>query len=140
MIFVSMSTVQMGIPKTLFDGTYPDFTEKWYQEVATFLVVPTILNIFLPILEFLFSYLTNFLIIWEDRGFSTNPNFTKTKTIGQYIEIWKGEEFSLSDNYSYITVLVLMNLLYGAGIPILFPLTLFAWISIYIFNKYSIFD
>lgn len=96
------------------------------------------LNIFLPILEFFFTYITFQIIIWEDRGFTTNKNKTKTKTIGSYVELCKGDEFSLSDNYSYITVLVLMNLLYGAGIPILFPLTLFAWISLYFFNKYQI--
>ena len=119
----------MGIPNALFDGSYPDFTEKWYSEVATFLVVPTILNIFLPILDFILSYLINFVVLLEDRNFTSNRNLTKTKTLGQYIELRKGDEFSLVDNYSYITVVMLLNLLYGVGIPLLFPLTLFAWIS-----------
>jgi len=46
----------------------------------------------------------------------------------------KGDEFNLADNYSFIIVVVLTNLLYGVGLPILFPLTLLAWIFLYIFN------
>jgi len=56
----------MGIPQAIFDGTYPDFTEKWYQEIAGFLVIPTILNIFLPISEFVFLTVLGKFFIWED--------------------------------------------------------------------------
>lgn len=54
--------------------------------------------------------------------------------MGQYVELMKGDEFNIADNYSLIVVVVLINLLYGVGLPILFPLTLFAWISQYAFN------
>jgi len=58
--------------------------------------------------------------------------------MGQYIDLMKGDEFNLADNYSYIIVLVLINLLYGVGLPILFPLTLIAWIFQYGLNWISI--
>lgn len=58
--------------------------------------------------------------------------------MGQYIELMKGDEFNIADNYSFIIVVSLINLLYGVGLPILFPLTLFAWITQYAFNWVSI--
>jgi hypothetical protein len=60
---------------------------------------------------------------------------TKTKSIGGYVELIANEEMALFDCYSHIIVIVLINMLYGVGIPVLFPLTLFAWISLYVFGR-----
>jgi len=60
---------------------------------------------------------------------------TKQRSIGSYVEMMSGDENELYNSYSWIVVIVLINMLYGVGLPLLFPLTLFAWISSYVFNR-----
>lgn len=59
------------------DGRYPDFTNRWFNELANFFITPMYINIFVPFIEFTIVYLVFVLNRWHDRGWSRNIYATK---------------------------------------------------------------
>lgn len=64
---------------------------------------------------------------------------TKTNNVLDYVEIHSGSEHLLFDKYSMTMTFVLVTMLYGFGIPILFPITLAALCMCYFVDKLVIF-
>jgi hypothetical protein len=118
------------------DGRYPDFTNRWFKELANFFITPMYINIFVPFLEFGIVYLLYTLSKWHDRGWSRDTYATKCKSMGQYITKMSGPENDIFDNYSYIMTIVWINMYFGVGLPLLFPLTLISLVSLYVFEKF----
>jgi len=61
---ITMNTKQMGLPISLLDGDYPDFTKRWYAEIATFFVMPNIFIILFPFAEFFMNYTLRAVRLW----------------------------------------------------------------------------
>lgn len=55
--------------------------------------------------------------------------------MGQYIDKMSGPTNDIFDGYSYIMVIIWINMLFGVGLPLLFPLTLISAIVTYGFEK-----
>jgi len=104
-------------------------------EIATFFVLPNLFIIIFPFAEFFMNWSMKKLRMWEDRGFTCNKKRTKSKSIGAYVKMISSEDSPLFDCYSFLIVIVLVNMYFGVGLPILFPLTLFAFLSHYIFRR-----
>ena len=64
------------------------------------------------------------------------PIKTKTKTISQYVELYAGPHYDIGFRYSEIHNICSICFLYGAGIPILFPLGLISIWIIHIIDRY----
>jgi len=126
---------QFGKSLIFFDGRYPDFTNRWFKELANFFITPMYINIFVPFLEFFIVYSMYTLSRYNDRAWTREVYKTKCKTISQYIDKMSGPQNDIFDNYSYIITIVWINMVFGVGLPLLFPLTLASLISLYIFEK-----
>ena len=61
---VTVNLNQVGLPIAFLDGDYPDFTARWYNEIATFFVMPNILNVLVPFTEFLVFWVWQRLVMW----------------------------------------------------------------------------
>jgi len=51
------------------------------------------------------------------------------------MEIYAGETFELSYKYSYILVVTYVTFLFGAGVPILFPIAYISLLGFYIVER-----
>ena len=113
------------------DGKYPDFTNRWFNEIANFFITPMYINIFVPIIEFIIVYTIYCIVRLHDQGWTWNTYNTKWKSMGQYINKMSGSENDIFDRYSFIMMVIFINMFYGVGLPLLFPLTLIALIILY---------
>ncbi len=101
-----------------------------------------IYNIFWPILEFGIWYLIRFLFRFFDNPFfylaCCNKKYkytTKTKTIPSYLELYCGPVYLIHYKYSFIINIVFITFMFGAGIPILFPIALLSLFVFYVFER-----
>jgi len=60
----------LGYHIPLLDGKYPDFTSRWFYEISAFFITPMIINIVIPIAEFIIVYIMYRFYIWQDRGWT----------------------------------------------------------------------
>ena len=91
------------------------------------------MNIFVPIVEPLVYYLYVLFKRFRDRGCSSSK--TQLKNIRQYIDLYAGPEFSIHYKYSGILNVTFVTLMYGVGIPILYPIAFCYFFVLYIVEK-----
>ena len=68
--------------------------------------------------------------LW-DSGFTLNSWRTKSTSMFAYTEIWSGEEYPVFLKYSAALAIMFVALLYGVGMPALFPLSGLAILSLW---------
>jgi hypothetical protein len=59
---------------------------------------------------------------------------TKIKTIHQFVSLYGGPEIDIHKRYSSLLNYACFPFVHGVALPILFPITLFGFINIYIFE------
>lgn len=97
-------------------------------------------NIYWPVMEFFvwFGYRTLFRQL--DRGiFSCNADKTKKITIQQYVEIYSGPTFFIHYKYSSILNITFVTMMYGLGLPVLFPIAAISFLGLYLVEKTMIY-
>jgi hypothetical protein len=94
-----------------------------------------IFNIAYPIAEFLIFYLIRFIKRSIDSGFTCNRKKTKKEVIIDYVDLYCGPEYVIHYKYSFIMNVVFMTFMFGAGLPILFPLALCSLVVLYIMER-----
>jgi hypothetical protein len=94
-----------------------------------------IFNIAYPIAEFLIFYLIRFIKRSIDSGFTCNKKKTKKEVIIDYVDLYCGPEYVIHYKYSFIMNVVFMTFMFGAGLPILFPLALCSLVVLYIMER-----
>lgn len=116
-----------------------------------------IFNSWFPILEIVLFWFLRFVYRWCDRGFKcctckdwtkpeaerkrgcikcyTNPYDTKAQTLNQYIEIHVGGIYYMHFKYSAIMNICFVTLMYGFGMPVLYPVAVVSLVILYISEK-----
>lgn len=76
----------------------------------------------------------------RDRGLCScnNKSRTKTRTVYEYVDLYSGPEYEIFIKYSFILKYVYISFFYGLGMPILFPITFFALLNLYITDKLAV--
>lgn len=120
----------------VFSGEYTDFGTQWFKDIGNTLIGAMIFNIYWPVCEFFMWYSKRVLMRILDRGLCTcNTDKTKKTTLQQYIEIYSGPVFFIHYKYSAILNISFVTMMYGAGIPILFPIAVAALTVLYLMEK-----
>jgi hypothetical protein len=70
-----------------------------------------------------------------DRGFSCDTNRTKKTTLQQYIELYSGPVFFIHYKYSSIMNITFVTMMYGLGMPALFPVAAMSYLTLYCMEK-----
>ncbi len=97
-------------------------------------------NIYWPIFEVGVWYGYRFAFRLLDRRFKTcNVNYTNKTTIQQYVEIYSGPVFFIHYKYSSILNITFVTMMYGLGIPILFPIAAISFLTLYLVEKVMIY-
>ncbi len=131
---------QSGFFSIFFSGAVPDFNSWWFSDIGNTLVGAMMFNIYWPVFEFFmwFGYRTLFRQL--DKGlFKCDSNKTKKITIQQYVEIYSGPTFFIHYKYSSILNITFVTMMYGLGLPILFPIAAISLLVLYVMEKSMIY-
>ena len=123
----------------VYSGNISDFNRRWWNKVGNALVVSMIFNAFFPYLKFAFFFTLNNIIRWIDRGFQADRTKTKKTSIYSYVDLYSGEQFDFAEKYSSIIMVAFVTMMYGIGMPILFPVGAFGFIMMYMVHKSKLF-
>jgi len=107
-----------------------------------------IFNVLWPMIEFFAFWSMRQLQRVYDRGFTLNikqllsssdSGCTKSITIYQYVDLYSGPIFMIHYKYAAIINVTLIAFMFGAGMPILFPITAIALAVLYVVEKLMIY-
>lgn len=106
-----------------------------------------IFNIMWPIIEFFAFWFQREGLRIIDRGLSgiksiftmSDDTSTKTITIYQYVEIYSGPVYMIHYKYAAILNVTFIAFMFGAGLPVLFPVASISMLTLYIVEKLMIF-
>ena len=116
-------------------GIHPDFTVEWYTDVGRAIINTMIFNIEWPIIEFFAFFFMRLAWRLLDRSICHSSWRTKAKTIQKYVDLYSGPEYFIHYKYSFIMNIVYITFMFGAGMPILFPIALASFIVLYIMES-----
>lgn len=96
-----------------------------------------IYNIAWPIIEFFMWWsIRTMKRLWDKRWWTKfQNNQTHAKTADAYIELYAGPVYSIHYKYSFIMNIVWITFLFGAGMPILFPIATCSLIVLYYMER-----
>ena len=158
LLMVNANMSEQPITFWLTTGTMPDFNSSWFRSVGDIIVLAMEFNIYYPIIEILMYAAMRFFFRLLDRGCcicrktiperhpktwkegdeEVRPN-TKSTSIQGYINIWQGPMYFMHFKYSSILTITYITMMYGFGMPVLFPIALASFIVLYLTEKYALF-
>jgi hypothetical protein len=95
-----------------------------------------LINIFMPFIEVnLYKSFQKIKIKWDTCCCCCKIK-TRKKVKQDYIDLYSGPEFLLHYKYSFVLNVVFVSFMFGAGMPILFPIALCNLVSLYLVEKY----
>jgi hypothetical protein len=92
-------------------------------------------NVYWPVVEFFIFGGMRQAFRFLDRGFSCNQNRTKKTTLQQYVELYSGPVFFIHYKYSSIMNITFVTMMYGLGMPVLFPVASMSYLTLYCMEK-----
>lgn len=110
----------------------------WFADIGNTLVGAMMFNVYWPVLEFFAFYGMRYCFRWMDRSFHFTKMQTKKTTIQQYVELYSGPVFFIHYKYSSILNITFVTMMYGVGIPILFPVAAASLFVLYCMEKLMI--
>jgi hypothetical protein len=112
-------TEQSGL-LSMFDGTDSDFNQNWFSSIGDTIVGSMMFNIYFPIaMEFVWFAMRSVYRLKDKAG--AGESGTNCKTIQQYVNIQCGPQYFMHFKYSAILNICFMTMMFGVGLPILFP-------------------
>ena len=131
---------QAGFLGAIFKGKLGDFNTFWFSDIGKTLVGAMLFNVYWPVMEAFvwFGYRLGFRML--DRRFkSCSDEKTNKTTIQQYVEIYSGPVFFIHYKYSSILNITFVTMMYGVGIPVLFPIAALSMAVLYAVEKYMVY-
>ena len=137
-------TEQSSVLGSVFSGVYYDYSPAWYARVGNTLVHTMLVNAFMPII---FESMTNGLTwlsiardsgIWCAFGKKAGERYyqTKQKQIYALIDLYAGPDYIIHFKYSGIINVTFVTMMYGVGLPILFPIALLSYFIYWAVERY----
>lgn len=137
LLVVNANLAEQGFPLNMFSSSrgLSDFSHLWFSDIGVTLTGAMLFNVYWPIVEFFVFGSMRQAFRLLDRGFSCNKNKTKKTTIQLYVELYSGPVFFIHYKYSAILNIVFVTMMYGMGIPVLFPIAALSLFTLYCMEK-----
>ena len=121
----------------LFSGLYPDFNALWFNDIGVLVTSIMISNMYWPLIEFPMMWGIRLLFRMLDQKSlcPTNQYNTRCKTMQAFEDTYSGDAFCLHYKYSYILVVIYVTFLFGAGLPVLFPIAYLSLLNLYVTER-----
>ena len=120
-------------------GGSTDFNQNWFTNIGDTIAAAMIFNIIFPVgMEICwFMYRTFFRLL--DRMGTDEENPSNSSTIQQYVNKHAGPLYYMHYKYSSILNIVFLTMMFGPGMPILFPVAMASLLVIYILENYMLY-
>ena len=122
----------------LTSGSLPDFNTAWFRTVGDVIVAAMVFNVYYPIVEILMYWALRVLFRCMDRG-CTFKGPTKSTSIQGYLSTYQGPLYFMHFKYSSILTISYITMMYGFGMPVLFPIAMLSFFVLYVTEKLMLF-
>ena len=123
-----------------FTGPFNDYTDKWYALVGSQIVSTMTINMVLPPAVEAYPIIEGWFCRRRDQGWEKDrvARFYKTKKtqIYSYMDLYQGYEYFIHFKYSIILNTAFVTMLYGFGMPILFPIAAVSYFILWATERY----
>jgi hypothetical protein len=127
---------EVGLPlASIFNGPFYDFTPRWYTAVGYRLTQTMLINSVFPYIEFCIAYSQRFVFRRMDRSWGSDTYKTKKTSMQLYVDLYSGPEYFIHFKYSGILNVTFVTMMYGVGLPILFPIAAFTYFNLYTIER-----
>ena len=126
----------------VFHAKYTDYDDDWYATVGYLLVQTMAINAVVPIAAQCATVTVALMLRWWDSGFEKDPVLrpykTKKTQVSQYVKTHSGPNYMVHQKYSQLFNVTFVTCLYGAGMPILFPIAAFSYFNVWCLEKLNL--
>ena len=123
-----------------FNGAYPDYVPSWYEVTGDTFVQTMLINAFFPVIMQVIADLQVWLFRRMDQGWEKDPMErpykTKLTQVSQYVEMYSGPPYIVHFKYSSVFNCVYVTMLYGVGLPIMFPIAVLTFAIFWSLERY----
>ena len=140
LVYANLDEVDENAGK-LLDGQFRDYSPKWYTLVGNNIVQTMFVNAFMPIITETIPVIVSGFKRCVDRGFCTSRDSvyaTRQTQIYSYIDLYVGPDYVIHFKYSQILNVTFVTMMYGLGMPILFPIAAVSYFIFYIVERYQV--
>lgn len=141
LLVVNANLAEQGFPLNIMSTSrgLSDFSHLWFSDIGVTLTGAMLFNVYYPIVEFFMFGAMRKAFRFMDRGFSNNMKKTKKTTIQVYVDLYSGPIFFIHYKYSAIMNIVFVTMMYGMGIPVLFPIAAASLFVLYFIEKFMLY-
>lgn len=94
-----------------------------------------IINSIFPIIEFSIAYSKLWVFRKMDRSWGSDTYKTKKTNMQLYVDIYSGPEYLIHFKYSGVLNVTFVTMMYGLGVPILFPIAAWSYFVLYTLER-----
>jgi hypothetical protein len=134
----NFTETKVPLLKQLFRGQYNDFNNDWYKDIGVTLIKAMSISAIMPIIEFFIDRAKTWGRRFFDRGLTSSEYNSRSKSIQSYVDVYAGPEFMIHFRYSAILNTCFVTLMYGVGMPYLFPISLINFCVLYLMERYCV--
>lgn len=116
-------------------GPFYDYMPLWYVNVGEKVVQTMIINSILPYVGLTTAFVIPWLKRKIDRKFGDDLYTTKKTSMAQYKDLYSGADYVIHFKCSGVINIVWITMMYGVGLPILFPVACFNFFNQYICER-----
>ena len=144
LVYANLSEVSLGLfgLAKIFQGPYPDYTSDWYKIVGGTLVSTMLLNAFMPPVYEFQAIAMQWFFQRMDQGWERDAEERKYKTkqtqIYGYLDLYTGPDYIVHYKYSSILNIIYVTMMYGLGMPVLFPIAIISFFIFWATERYQI--
>ena len=116
-------------------GSFGDFNSQFFKTIGNTLISTMIFNSIYPLIEAIGYWAMRIVFRWKDRGFGCDKYKTKATSIQAYQNLYQGPIYMMHYKYSTVLNVCFVTMMYGFGLPILFPVAILAMFILYMVEK-----
>ena len=142
LLLVYANFTDSSLPLTsFFNGPFYDYSDRWYAIVGSQIVKTMVINSILPPITEGVGVIMAWFFRRKDQGWERGKveRFYKTKTtqIYQYLDLYSGAEYIIHFKQSMLLNITFVTMMYGLGLPILFPVAAFSYFVFWATERYQ---
>jgi hypothetical protein len=127
----------------IFSGDHSDFNKSWYTSVGSALLLTMMINLATPFYSPVGNCVTRGMKRVSDRAkclvcFCQERQYSKQLTQSEYDRLWDGGEFELPARYGALQMVFWVTMMYGSGLPVLYPLAFLFFFMAFWVDKWAI--
>ena len=137
LVYANLEEQSQGIGQVL-DGQFRDYSPNWYTLVGNNIVQTMFINAFMPIISESIVIATGSIFRCIDRGCTRDIYKTRQSQIYSYIDLYVGPDHVIHFKYSQLLNVTFVTMMYGLGMPILFPIAGVSYLVFWLVERYQI--